>query len=924
MSATYLGDFVEDSALHFMWSTNDALGASITRSGDGTIHVYKDNAGGTEVTTGITNVEDFDSLTGIHSCTIDLSSAAFYAVGANYTVVLKASTIDGQSVNAVLAHFSIENRFNEVDVTKWLGQAPSVNVNGVPRVDVEYYDGSTGTATSGIPHINAIQISGDSTAADNLEAILDGSGISSDVDITMRSLTITSDVGVGVAITGSSEAVTITSASNDGIAISAGAKGIEIVSSQEAIWCNSSGSTCVLFLASSGYGMDIDGTSGGITVNGSAGPGLELAGTTYDLGATTTNSLQVDATKISGDSTAADNLELQYDTTGLTGDTFPATQAAVGRLSSGSAAISTTAESFTKTASEPETNTYTSTAALDGTYHIVEDNVGNNVTDVYYQFDVGGDGVAVEAIWDGYMQSNGDDYTIWAYDWGNTTFTQIGSRSASNGTTQVEDQWQLTTAHTGTGTDLGKVRIRFLSADGTAVATDRLLVSYTVITRTAGYQEGAIWVNDGASNTNVEAYVDGTADNPVSTWAAALSLSSGLGINKFHIAAGTSITLTDTSDNYELYGEAWTLVLGSRQIDNAIFHGAHVTGAGTTSAAANIAHFEHCHIGAVTLDPSLFDHCGIGESDGQFTAGDDGEYIFADCYSIVAGSGTPDFVFTGLGAATGINNRRWSGGAAYTLDSDCTLSHEVVVGGGTTVTTGGADVEIRGICRAVTLTLSNAGTVQLVGVTGPITISGTATTTVNLYGVATTLTDTSSGTTVNNFTVSDVQLDNIETDTQDLQTQIGTAGTGLTDLGGMSTAMKAEVQVEANDALVANNLDHLLAVATASSDMTTEVVDQSVMSYLLANGDTSVFDGSTDALSNQQANIGTTGTELTGTPSTAPDIATMVLFIYMRLRNEKSMSSSLTTISNDAGTVISQAVISDVADVTTVAEFADP
>lgn len=44
-------------------------------------------------------------------------------------------------------------------------------------------------------------------------------------------------------------------------------------------------------------------------------------------------------------------------------------------------------------------------------------------------------------------------------------------------------------------------------------------------------------------------------------------------------------------------------------------------------------------------------------------------------------------------------------------------------------------------------------------------------------------------------------VDAVETDTQDLQTQIGTAGAGLTDLGGMSTAMKAEVNAEADTAL---------------------------------------------------------------------------------------------------------------------------
>lgn len=38
-------------------------------------------------------------------------------------------------------------------------------------------------------------------------------------------------------------------------------------------------------------------------------------------------------------------------------------------------------------------------------------------------------------------------------------------------------------------------------------------------------------------------------------------------------------------------------------------------------------------------------------------------------------------------------------------------------------------------------------------------------------------------------------------DTEDLQTQVGTAGAGLTDLGGMSTGMKAEVESEVDDAV---------------------------------------------------------------------------------------------------------------------------
>lgn len=105
----WLGDYKEDDTLHFLWSTNAADGASITRATDGEVRVYKDN-GVSQTTTGVTDTEDFDGLTGVHACTIVLTDV-FYVTGADYSVVLQGATIDGQTVNAVLAHFSIENRF---------------------------------------------------------------------------------------------------------------------------------------------------------------------------------------------------------------------------------------------------------------------------------------------------------------------------------------------------------------------------------------------------------------------------------------------------------------------------------------------------------------------------------------------------------------------------------------------------------------------------------------------------------------------------------------------------------------------------------------------------------------------------------------------------------------------------------------------
>jgi len=109
----YLGDFVEDDIVDFKWSTNGADGASITRATNGTVSVYKNNSV-TQTTVGVTDTEDFDSLTGIHHCRIDTSADAFYVAAEEYQVVLSAATIDGKTVNAVLAHFSIQNRYPSV------------------------------------------------------------------------------------------------------------------------------------------------------------------------------------------------------------------------------------------------------------------------------------------------------------------------------------------------------------------------------------------------------------------------------------------------------------------------------------------------------------------------------------------------------------------------------------------------------------------------------------------------------------------------------------------------------------------------------------------------------------------------------------------------------------------------------------------
>jgi hypothetical protein len=474
----------------------------------------------------------------------------------------------------------------------------------------------------------------------------------------------------------------------------------------------------------------------------------------------TTLKPEVDIYSIGDDVTAASGLEYQYNGTGLTGDTYPATQAQVGNLTAGTAAINTTASAFVKNGAEPETNDYTDTVSENGTYHIVEGDGGS--TSGYYEFDIGGNGIPISVTRIGYAQGNNDTYTLWAYNYNDDTYEQIGTLDGTVSTNVNTNTYDMTTAHVGVGSDLGKVRFSFISADGNAFATDRLLCSFTQSSRSVGYDDGAIWI-DSAGIAGSEAYVNGVADNPC-PWANAKVINSSLGLNRFKVANGNTLTLDSAVDNMTFEGDAWNLNLAHQSIDHAHFDGARIIGSGTS---VNATEFHRCTFDTVGIPPSEISNCGIGTNGGVFTLVSSGQYIFSQCYSMVPGSDSPQFVANGVGEI-GINNRGWTGGATWTLDASGTLSHEVLAGGGTMINTAGANVEIRGITRSLTLSLGEGGSnpdIQFVGIAGPVTITGTATATptINLYGVSSSIANDSVNTSVNDYTTHPGSLYDVHT-----------------------------------------------------------------------------------------------------------------------------------------------------------------
>lgn len=79
---------------------------------------------------------------------------------------------------------------------------------------------------------------------------------------------------------------------------------------------------------------------------------------------------------------------------------------------------------------------------------------------------------------------------------------------------------------------------------------------------------------------------------------------------------------------------------------------------------------------------------------------------------------------------------------------------------------------------------------------------------------------------------------------------------------GWNATARAQIQTEAEDALIANNLDHLVKIAV-DTDFATTVHLDSVIGQLADNGTTATFDRTTDSLEAARDNIGTAGAGLT-------------------------------------------------------------
>jgi len=359
-----------------------------------------------------------------------------------------------------------------------------------------------------------------------------------------------------------------------------------------------------------------------------------------------------DITAISTDTVAANNLESQYDTTGLTGDTFPSTQAQLSGLANVGSAVHKPAASYVLTTGTQSANTVTDTQALNGTRHTHTDTAG--VMELYYEFTIGAGTISSVQV-TGYVTGNNDDLDVYGYDWVTAAWVQIGNIQGSASTTNSVYSLDMFVDMVGSGANEGLVRVRLYKASGLSSATlaiDQIFVAFNQ--GVEGYANASVWFDSDAANTNTVVGIDGVSRNPVSTIAAVNTLLASTNLHRVMVSPGSSMTLAAAQVDQIFEGNDWTLALGGQDVSGSYFKGATVSGVGTSPTGE--VRFAECDIQTVSIGAAHLHLCGFESGTTTLTAA--GNYVFNQCYSQVAGSGTPIIDF---GAALGNTNLNMAG-----------------------------------------------------------------------------------------------------------------------------------------------------------------------------------------------------------------------------------------------------------------------
>jgi len=300
-----------------------------------------------------------------------------------------------------------------------------------------------------------------------------------------------------------------------------------------------------------------------------------------------------------------------------------------------------------------QTGLFGNTSYDDASYHTITH--ATNAIDWVYQFLCGGGMSAEKVVWTGYLNSSNDIITVAAWNHVGGSWQNIGRIIGQTGTTNITNVYQFYPRHIGTSAaELGKVYIRLYCTgmSSPVLYTDHLYVGYGTTVRTAGYAEGAVWLDTITGHTGTESFVYGTADNPVATIGEAMTIATAVGLRRIRVINGSTVILGAPMTNFSLVGKNWNLSLNAKSIAGLYVEGATITGNGTGNGIT----FSQCHLGAIGVAGGDFIGCKFAGTM-TMTAGED--------YSFIQSSDAdPDPIFV-FAANVTARFRNWSGGLQF-------------------------------------------------------------------------------------------------------------------------------------------------------------------------------------------------------------------------------------------------------------------
>jgi hypothetical protein len=526
------------------------------------------------------------------------------------------------------------------------------------------------------------KVSGDSAAADNLELDYDGTGYSRTNSSIGTAENVSNTVNADVIfISGDPTAANNLESDYDGTGYNKSASTIGTCTSNT----DMRGTDNALLAASAptNFGdLAITATTGQVTVgtnNDKTGYSISGTKTTLDAlndvaatdivsgGAITTSAgvANANAVQISSDSIAADNLEATYDGSGYANDAAPATQQQLNNIALTGSALNVSYASVAVNTGSVAAGVPDNTIARDGVYYQLADTGGT--LDVEFDFQIGVDGVPTGVTLFGYLNSSNDTVLIQGYDWNAAQYRTMQTISGTNGSTATELNGALFTSMVGTGANEGVVRIRLYGSGLTTSDTfvDQLYISYATVNRSVGYAEGKVWINSASSNTGTEAFIDGTADRPVNSYANAVTVANAVGLRGYSFSPGDVATLSQSHAADFFDGSNYQVSLNNQAPPTSIMQ-AEVTGIANGSTTHYIRE-SRCGttVTPLTLNTGcVMELCGIVDVRLKDQAGAALDIEFLDCHGNTQGSMYPGGEID-FGTTAGTNHEvafeRWGG-----------------------------------------------------------------------------------------------------------------------------------------------------------------------------------------------------------------------------------------------------------------------